>query len=539
MQGLSLAMQGLSLAMQGLSLAMNLLKYLKPENGPVGKMFGAWLDDAGSGRTTRLVVFVFVAFLTSFQLIANAPVAPPTEMLETYVRGLHPAPGYFDTAPLAPLIAALWFKLAPPIDWALYLLAAVNAGFALYATDLVARRELAGDKRVLAMLLLLLTPFYCYYGQSFDSDRTLLWAWPLATLGFLRAFTTRDLASSVFAGAAAGVALLGGYQSIFLLAGFAAAALMHPGRPTFLRSRSPWIAAGVCVLVLAPHLYWLAQNGFAPLSEVVSHHTGAGFGAVLSGVGSYLGIGLAGIVLPLLLWWLAVRPDGVTLRDIAWPADADGRMLTILFVAPLLLRAVLALAAGTVLTPDGSAPGWFLLPVLLLRPRTAAVARPAAIRVAALVFLLAIAALAVAPVLASRLHKRGTAQGREYFRQVSFEVTRNWHTSVGRLLRIVMGDPHLTAAIAFYSPDHPDTVPDFDLGRAGITADRLDGDGFAAVCRADDTACVDEARRLATGKTGTQFVNFQMRNLYGGTTSEIGRFFFILVPPQPAVRVPK
>jgi 4-amino-4-deoxy-L-arabinose transferase-like glycosyltransferase len=518
---------------------MNVLQYLKPETGLVGRAFGAWLDDTPSGRTTRLLVFAFIAVLTSFQLIANAPVAPPTEMLETYVRGLHPAPGYFGTAPLAPLIAALWFKLLPPIDWALYLLAAVNAGGALYATDLVARRDLAGDKRVLAMLFLLLTPFYCYYGQSFDSDRTLLWAWPIATLGFLRAFETREPAWSAFAGAAAGVALLGGYQTVFLLAGFVAAMLAHPARLTFLRSLSPWIAAAVCVLVLAPHLYWLAQHDFAPLSEVVDHHTGASFGAVLNGVGSYVGVGLAGVAVPVLLWWVAVRPDGGAWRDIAWPADPAGRMLVILFLVPLLLRAVLALAAGTVLTPFGSAPGWFLLPVLLLRPQAAAVTRTAAIRLAALVLLLAIAALALAPALASRLHKQGTAQGREYFRQVSFEVTRNWHTSIGRVLRIVMGDPHLTAAIAFYSPDHPDTVPEFDLSRAGITQDRLDGDGYVAVCRAEDTACVDEARRLATGKTGTQFVNFQMRNLYGGTTSEIGRFFFILVPPQPAVRVPK
>ena len=61
-----------------------------------------------------------------------------------------------------------------------------------------------------------------------------------------------------------------------------------------------------------------------------------------------------------------------------------------------------------------------------------------------------------------------------------------------------MGDPHLAAAIAFYSPDHPDVVPDFDLQRAPFVSEqRLDGDGFAAICRAEDTACVDEARRRA------------------------------------------
>jgi hypothetical protein len=237
---------------------------------------------------------------------------------------------------------------------------------------------------------------------------------------------------------------------------------------------------------------------------------------------------------------LAVRPDRATLRETIWPSDAKGRVLVLLFVVPLLLRAVLALAAGTVLTADGSAPGWFLLPILLLRPAAARVSRAATIRILALVFVSTIVALLLSPSLASRLHKEGTAEGREYFRQVGFEVTRNWHTSVGRLLRIVMGDPHLAAAIAFYSPDHPDVVPDFDLQRAPFVSEgRLDGDGFVAVCRAEDTACVAEARRRAEGKTGTQFVNFQTRSLYGGSAGEIGRFFFVFVPPQPAVRVPK
>jgi hypothetical protein len=519
---------------------MNVLTYLKPENGPVGAVFGALLDDAPSGRTTRVLIFLFIAALTSFAFISNASVGPPTELLDTYVRALHPAAGYFGAAPLAPLIAAVWFLLLPPIDWALYLLAAVNAGFALFAVDLVARREVTGDKRVLVLLFLILTPFYCVYGQRFDSDRTLLWAWPIATLAFLRAFETRDIRWSVFAGIAAGVALYAGYQSVFLFAGFAAAMLMHPERGAYLRSPSPWITTAAAIVVLVPHIYWLFQHDFAPLSTVVSQHVGAPFGEVLRGVAAYVGGGLAGIVIPVLLWALAVRPDRATLREIVWPSDAAGRILVLLFVAPLLLRAVLALVAGTVLTADGTAPGWFLLPVLMLRPAAARVSRAAAIRILALVFAGAIVALLLAPSVASRLHKEGTADGREYFRQVSFEVTRNWHTSVGRLLRIVMGDPHLTAAIAFLSPDHPDVVPDFDLERAPFVSEaRLDGDGFVAVCRTEDTACVAEARRRAEGKTGTQFVNFQTRNLYGGAAGELGRFFFVLVPPQPIVRVPK
>jgi hypothetical protein len=524
---------------------MNVLAYLKPENGPVGKALNAWLDNEPSGRATRLLVFVFVAALTSFQLISNAPLGPPTDLLDTYAKSLHPAPGYYGEAPLAALIASAWFTLAPPIDWAVYLLAAVNAGFALFAVDLVSRRQVAGDKRILVLLFLLLTPFYCVYGQNLDSNRTLLWAWPVATLGFLRAFEMKgparqEIAWSAFAGAAAGLALLGGYQSIFLFAGFIAGALVHPARWTYLRSPSPWISAAAGALVVAPHLYWLYQNGFAPLADVIAQHTGAPFAEVLLGLASYVGVGVAGVAVPIALYWLAVRPDRATLREALWPSDPDGRLLAVLFFVPLVLRALLAPLAGTVLTPDAAAPAWFLLPILLLRPAAARPSRTAVIRIAALVFALVIAALIAANWLASRSHQQGTAEGREFYRQISVELTRDWHMSIGRLLRIVIGDPHLAAAISFYSPDHPDAVPDFNLkGLPWVSEERLDGDGWAAVCRAEDTACVEEARRRAAGKTGTQFINFQTRSLYQGTPGNPGRFFFLLVPPQPIVRVPR
>ncbi len=519
---------------------MKYLAYLKPENGPVGKALNVWLDHDASGRTTRLLIFVFVAVLTSFQLISNAPLGPPTEFLDTYAKALHPAPGYYGAAPLAALIASAWFALVPPIEWAIYLLAAVNVGFALFAVDLVARRQVAGDKRILVLLFLLLTPFYSVYSQRFNSDQTLLWAWPVATLAFLRAFETKTPAWSAFAGAAAGLALLGGYQSIFLLAGFVAGVFVHPARWSYLRSPSPWISAAAGALVVAPHLYWLYQNGFAPLSEAVAQHTGGPFGEVLAAAATYLAVGLAGIIVPFTLYWLAVRPDRATLRAALWPSDPDGRLLAVLFVVPLLLRVLAAPLDGTMLPPEGTAPAWFLLPILLLRPAAAQASRTATIRVAALVLALAIAALVAAPWLASYYHKEGTAEGREYYRQVSADVTRDWHSSIGRLLRIVMGDPHLTAAISFYSPDRPDAVPNFDLkGVPWVSEERLEGDGWVAVCRAEDMACVDEARRRATGKVGTQFINFQTRNLYQGTPGNPGRFFFLLVPSQPIVRVPR
>src|SRR4029077_17052874 len=108
------------------------------------------------------------------------------------------------------------------------------------------------------------------------------------------AVETRDIRWSVFSGIAAGVALLGGYQSVFLFAGVGVAALIHPERGAYLRPRSPWTTTAAAIVVLAPHVDWLYQHDFAPLSTVVSQHVGAPFGEVLRGVAAYVGGGLAG-----------------------------------------------------------------------------------------------------------------------------------------------------------------------------------------------------------------------------------------------------
>ena len=142
---------------------------------------------------------------------------------------------------------------------------------------------------------------------------------------------------------------------------------------------------------------------------------------------------------------------------------------------------------------------WFLLPIVLLRPDSAKFTRTAAIRTTALVIAITLGALIAAPFLARYYHAAGTKQGREYYRQVSNEVTNAWHLGIGLPLRIVMGDYNLVLAATFYSSDHPDSVPRFELISAPwVTPERLDREGWAAICMADDEDCVGEARRRAS-----------------------------------------
>src|SRR6266850_8269649 len=85
---------------------------------------------------------------------------------------------------------------------ALQLMALVNAAFALWTVDLISRRFVKGDKRVIVLLLLMLLPIYQFHAQRFNANAVLLATWPLATYCFLRSFENREIRWAIAAGAA-------------------------------------------------------------------------------------------------------------------------------------------------------------------------------------------------------------------------------------------------------------------------------------------------------------------------------------------------
>ncbi|MEX6906610.1 glycosyltransferase family 39 protein, partial [Pseudomonas aeruginosa] len=78
-------------------------------------------------------------------------------------------------------VTGAWTAVFPLTDWSLQLMAMTNAALALWFVDLIARRFVSGHKRLLVLLLLMLTPAYQFHAQRFNSNAVLLAVWPLAT----------------------------------------------------------------------------------------------------------------------------------------------------------------------------------------------------------------------------------------------------------------------------------------------------------------------------------------------------------------------
>jgi 4-amino-4-deoxy-L-arabinose transferase-like glycosyltransferase len=420
----------------------------------IGRPIDAWFDRERDGRAVAILLLLFVVVWTIFHVVSRTSVDLNPDMTEAYAWGRHPSAGYYKHPPLSALMAAAWFAVFPVADWSFYLLAMVNAAIALFAVDRIAKLYLSGDKRLLVLLLLLLMPFYQFHSQRFGANPVLLATWPIATYCFLRAFKTRGLGWSAAAGAAAAVAMLGKYYSIYLIGAFMVAILLHPARWTYLRSPSPWISAIVGLIVLAPHLYWLKTAAITPFEYAYLAHRGATLGGIFASIGTYLLGGLAYVALPLAVYAIAVRPDRRLLAQTLWPSDPDRRMLVVLLAAQLLLPALSAAFVGIELSSLWMMQSWFLLPIVLLMPEAAIVPRSRAVAVAALVAAIsAFALVAVAPTFAWLRHVHGSKHGEAYYRLLSDEVTREWRRHTDRPLTIVMGSG--VEAITFYSPDHP------------------------------------------------------------------------------------
>lgn len=492
-----------------------------------------WYDHERDGRALRIALLLFVVAWTVFGIVAYASIDLHSDPLEAYAWGRHPTGGTYKHPPLTAWVPALWFAIFPAADWSFQLLAVANAALALYFVDLIARRYLSGDKRLLVLLLLLLMPFYQFHGQRFNANTVLLSTWPIATYCFLRAFESRGVLWSIAAGAMAGVAMLGKYYSIYLVGAFVVAALAHPARWTYLKSPSPWISAAVGLLVLSPHLAWLRTAPATPFDYAYSVHGKTTTAQAIEAAGGYL-IGAIGYVaIPVIAYLLAVRPDRRTLRDALWPADPDRRMLVLLLAGMVLLPVLTAPLIGLEITSLWSMSAWFLLPIVLLAPASAILPRFRAVHLALAVVLITAGVLLASPVLAWRNHFHDK-DDRAYFRPVADEVARQWRAATDQPLRIVTSTIDLAAALTFYHPDHPDSVPVLALRLAPwVTAERLAREGFLAVCPITNNDCLEMAIRRSASEPGARRSEFDAARVFLGDPGKPQRFVAVVVPPKP------
>ena len=485
--------------------------------------FLAWLDGIEKGWAIPLLIVGFAALWLLFLVIAYLSGDLHPDVLETWSVGRSFAWGNAKHPPLMGWVARVWTLVFPLTDWSFQLMAMTNAAVALWAVDLIARRFVRGDKRAVVLLLLMLLPAYQFHAQRFNANAVLLAIWPLATYCFLRSFETCQIKWAAAAGALAAIAMLGKYYSVFLVGSFVFAAVCHPQRRLFFGSWAPWVSALVGLVVLAPHIYWLATTGAIPFEYAMAAHGGRGFWLSIQEASKFL-VGIAAICgLPALSWILLAES-----RLKRFPADfkamKSGLWLLFLVCAGTIgFPPIVAVAFGTDMASLWAMQGLFLIGILIVCSASYPIERFYTVNLAVLVFGMALVAVAVAaPVHAIYRNAHGYEERRNFYRLAAMELTRRWHRVSSSPLPAVSGDDSLAFATAFYSPDHPRYRRPFAL---------QDQFGWAAMCFSDQEACSAWIRNVrATAPNSIRF-DFDVAGSLWGRPGVSAKIAAVMVLP--------
>lgn len=492
-----------------------------------------WLDAVEAGWAVPLLLGCFVVTWTLYLGLAYLGAGLHPDTLEAWSLGRHFAWGYPKHPPLMGWVAAAWTAVLPLRDWSLQLMAIANAALALWFVDLISRQFVTGHKRLLVLLLLMLTPAYQFHAQRFNANTVLLAAWPLAAFCFLRAFETRTALWAAAAGLAAALAMAGKYYSVFLVASFVLAAVFHPARRAYFTSASPWISAAAGLLALSPHLYWLATTGAPPFSYALEHaHVDF---ATASGEATRFVLGLAGAMSISAATWVMIAGNRLRLLPADFRAMNSGlRLLFYVAIGTIVLPVMTSLVLGTDLPSLWALQGVFLFAVLIVCGTSYPIERFYTVNATVLVAAIAIIAVMIAaPIHAIYRNAYGYEEGRNFYRPAAEELTRQWRALTGVPLATVSGDDALAFATAFYSPDHPHYARPFAYQHGwGLPRKTTLARGWAALCFHDQAECLEWMDRTASRAGDFTRREFTVQASLLGRRGVSRKLVALIVPPR-------
>ena len=193
------------------------------------------------------------------------------------ISGQHPALGYIDQPPLTPLLAAVAGNLL-----VLRILAIVAQVGCVLLTAMLAA-ELGGGRKAQTLAAACIAACPVFVGASMLFGTTVLdqvvWiAVFLTTARALRIGTTR---SWLWPGVIAGLGMENKSTVVVLLAGIGIGLLLY--RREVLRTRGPWLAAGLALLIALPNIVWQFANGWPEfgMAAVLADRTGGTLGSVI------------------------------------------------------------------------------------------------------------------------------------------------------------------------------------------------------------------------------------------------------------------
>jgi 4-amino-4-deoxy-L-arabinose transferase-like glycosyltransferase len=491
------------------------------------RRLAAWVAASASDpdASLRLVIgFAAVHAALWTLILANLKAAQDVHMdvAEAFAWGQKFQFGYGKHPPLAGWIAGLWFNVFPVADWSTYALAMATLGCALVICWHVALRVVDRRRAFFTVAMLALYPIFNFKGFKYNPDLLQLVTLPLLVLAYLHAFEKRSVRAGLWLGLAGALALMTKYWVLTMIGAVGLAALIHPARMLFLRSPAPWVAIAVTVLAMTPHLWWLREVDFVPLTYAGDVYGLQSRAQNVQLVLGYIGHNLGLLALPVALAALALSwptrwraPLAFATR--AWSRGANPGVNLPQALNVWIIQIIVAvgpplgaLIFTVYMKTDWGISLFFLVPLALVAIPALRVQKMALFHITAIWLALSLAALGASPSIAKYELEHNPNASNTYASRSALarELTEAWRARFKTRWAVVAGTTEIGEPMTFYSADHPAPFTPGEVWSSGLTsleeAKRL---GFIGICDTTDyrlptcdawmQANAPEAERLA------------------------------------------
>jgi 4-amino-4-deoxy-L-arabinose transferase-like glycosyltransferase len=520
------------------------------------RRLATWLVATASDRNASLwlVIGFAAAHAVLWTLILiNLKAAQDIHMdvAETFAWGQKFQLGYGKHPPLTGWVAGLWFRIFPVANWSTYALAMTTVGCGLLICWLISLRVVDRCRAFFVVVMLALYPIFNFKGFKYNPDLLQLVTLPLVVLAYLNAFEKRTVKSGLLLGLAGALALMTKYWVLTMIGAIGIAALVHPERLKFLRSPAPWVAIATLVVAMIPHLIWLKEVNFVPLTYAGDTYALSSRALNIQLVLGYIGhnlallavpIGLASLVLALIpRWWQVLVRQPSVLVTRAWSRGANPGVdfsqalnIWIIQIVVAVGPPLGALIFMIYMKTDWGISLFFLTPLALVAIPALRIPKIALFYLATIWLAITLAVLAASPYIATEEMAANPNGAAAYGArsELARELTQAWHERFGSRWAVVVATMEVGEPMTFYSPDRPATLTPGEAWSSGLTsleeAKRL---GFIGICDTRDgrlPAC--EAWIAANGKDAEQLAITTQR-FFRGHPGPATSWKVYLVPP--------
>jgi len=189
----------------------------------------------------------------------------PLDLIEALTYGREWQLGYDKLPPLPWWVIEIVYRTIGH-DTAYYALAQLAVISAFVLVWLTALPLVGGTGALVAVLIIDGLHYFHYTAAKFNHDVIQLPFWALAGYAFHAALRRGHIASWLLLGFAIGMALWAKYFVVVLAAPLALFLILDNEARKRLATPGPWIAVGVALIIMSPHLVWLVKNDFLPFA---------------------------------------------------------------------------------------------------------------------------------------------------------------------------------------------------------------------------------------------------------------------------------